>query len=153
MFISPGLQSLIERSLKSNTLADTIAVTTRGRQMKTPIAVEDIRTGDLIRGEADKPNQYDFTAMEYVADYDEHSLPERYRVTRHYLLERPEPPFEPYWGMVLGSPLSLQDKAAFLPEHPGDNIPWMSSDGWHSIKWAKQKLAEGWIEIKGNKND
>lgn len=121
---------------------------------KTPIKVKDIRKGDLIRGVADKPDRHDFTAMEYVADYDEHSLPERYNVTRYYLLERPEPPFEPKDGTLIQIPgegtyySAVRIKGEWMGKVPLESGHWHGGD-----KWAKKKLAEGWIEIKEHKND
>lgn len=126
---------------------------------KTPITPEDIRKGDLIRCESIHRERYDFTAMEYKADYDKHELPARYGALRYYLLERPEPLFEPYWGMRIQDPLGIAS-ALYVPG-PSDEgrHTWAATlDGWHLVdfeddEWAKKKLAEGWIEIKESNND
>lgn len=121
---------------------------------KTPISPQDIRKGDLIRCESILRERYDFTAMEYKADYDKHELPARYGALRYYLLERPEPPFEPKDGARIVKPGS--DNYYTAVRIAGE---WMGKDDkstghWHGVDdWAKKKLAEGWIEIKESKND
>lgn len=117
---------------------------------KTPISPEDILTGDLIRCESIHRERYDFTAMEYKADYDKHELPARYGALRYYLLERL---FEPYWGMVLGDERLVSDKAVYLPGSEKDSIPWLTPQGWYGESWVKMKLAEGWVEIKESNDD
>lgn len=67
------------------------------------IEVKDIRKGDLIRCEYPQPLGMT-VAEEYIAQKDEHKSA---YAARYYLLNRPEPPFEPYWGMVIGDLLSL----------------------------------------------
>lgn len=122
---------------------------------KTPIKPEDIRPGDVIRWEREtEPGTY--YAVEYVA-YGEMQVWKGEEGT-HYLLDRPEPPFEPYWGMVIGEPHQNEDgggiKAVYVPT--GDDQNWFSHaepDGLPGIyyftdKWAKEKLASGWVEIK-----
>lgn len=127
--------------------------------MKQKIDPKDIRKGDLIRVEGGEGD--DFTALEYRAAYAAHDLPstwKTYRVSGYYLLERPEPPFEPYCGMVIGEPHDFPDdggvKAVYVPT--GDGLNWFSHPEpggkkgiyYFDDDWAKQKLAEGWVVIE-----
>lgn len=121
--------------------------------MKQKIDPKDIRKGDKIRVEGGEETD-DFTAMEYVAQHDEHSLTSywnTYKLEGYYLLERPEPPFEPYWGMVIGDPDHYDLRAVYIPGSPEDFLPWLGDFGdagrW-SDTWAKQRLAEGWVVIE-----
>ena len=122
---------------------------------RTPIKPEYIRKGDKIRVEGGDPEHDNFTALEYTASYDKHSLPFHwgtYNAAGYYLLNRPAPPLEPYWGMVIVSPNWDFERAIYSPSERHDEDPWVavSEDhvdhewGWRSNEWAKQKLAEGW---------
>lgn len=127
--------------------------------MKTPIAVEDIRKGDLIRVEYPEGETYARrTATEHRAEHTGETLycPDGSQV---FLLERPEPPFEPHWGMRIQHPHALAN-AIYVPyDYDNGHNTWaLTTDGeflneFMDDEWAKQKLAEGWIEIKENKND
>ena len=115
--------------------------------MKTPIKPEDIRKGDLIRFEYTPPIGI-LVAEEYIAPKNEYGS--GYSAS-YYLLERPEPPFEPYWGMVIGHPTKFGVRAVYLPNQKGDQTPWLVSgdeSSWQTDGWAKQKLAEGWVIIE-----
>lgn len=122
--------------------------------MKQKIDLKDIRKGDLIRweGENDSANEFRARMTGLYAIYN--SLPGGV----YYLLERPEPPFEPYWGMVIGEPHEHHNdggvKAVYVPTGDGQN--WFSHpepEGKKGIyyfddDWAKRKLAEGWVVIE-----
>lgn len=114
--------------------------------MKQKIDPKDIRKGDLVRYESED-TRYRTQAVEYkaVCDRDAH----RNDSGSHYLLERPEPPFEPYWGMVIGDKNDNSQRAVYLPS--GEDVyPWLTSGGisWLGDDWAKRKLAEGWVVIE-----
>lgn len=110
--------------------------------MKQKIDPKDIRKGDLIRAEYGGKGE----ATEYRSTGD--GLPWNTAST-HYLLERPEPPFEPHWGMVIGDPHIPSLRGAYLPQNHGDHLPWLTiDDGWAKDGWAKKKLAEGWVVIE-----
>lgn len=130
--------------------------------MKQKINPKDIRKGDLIRVEylmqvSHQPGTPRDVAYEYVAggDLDPHDSTV---FADFYLLERPEPPFEPYWGMVIGEPHEHHNdggvKAVYVPTGDGQN--WFSHpepEGKKGIyyfddDWAKRKLAEGWVVIE-----
>ena len=117
------------------------------------IDAKDIRKGDKIR--YDYNNTRGSLAHEYIAASDG----ERCGMTgQHYLLERPEPPFEPYWGMVIGEPHEHHNdggvKAVYVPTGDGQN--WFShpelggKEGiyYFDDDWAKRKLASGWVVIE-----
>lgn len=118
--------------------------------MKTPIAVEDIRKGDLIRWEGENESASEFRTRMTGGDAIYGALPGG----SNFLLERPEPPFEPKDGALIVKPGS--DNYYTAVRIAGG---WMGKDDkstghWHGVDdWAKKKLAEGWIEIKENKND
>ena len=127
---------------------------------KTPIEPKDIRIGDKIRVEG-VDVQDDFTALEYTAKYDAHSLPglwRSYEVKGYFLLDRPKPPFKPYWGMVIGEREAHEGngaglKAIYLPAEDGQN--WFAQPEperpgiyYFEDSWAEQKIAEGWIVIE-----
>ena len=127
---------------------------------RTPIKPEDIRKGDKVRVEGGDPEHDNFTALEYTASYDKHSLPfywRTYNAAGYYLLNRPAPPLEPYWGLVItGNPLSGH-RAIYSPSYEYDSAPWVSTSyegvrdedwDWCSNEWAKQKLAEGWTILE-----
>lgn len=115
--------------------------------MKQPIKPEDIQRGDLIR-------------YEYANEYDE-----AYEIraggqnldpgpgTKLFLLDRPVPPFEPYWGMVIVNPQN-EERAVYVPDGKYDHSPWLATvdglfnDDAETDSWAKQKLAEGWVVIE-----
>lgn len=122
--------------------------------MKQKIDPKDILKGDKIRVEGGEVAD-DFTAMEYVAQHDEHSLPSywsTYNVTGYYLLERPEPPFEPYWGMVIREE-GTANMAYYLPEEEGrPGAEWILETrnymNYQDNAWAKKMLSEGWVVIE-----
>lgn len=121
---------------------------------KTPINPEDIQPNDLIRIEYPEGYQYERrSATEYRAE----RFGERKWTSpgcKHFLLERPEPPFEPYWGMVIGKPNSIADRGVYLPSRKWDAIPWLAYNGeedqteWTENSWARARLAEGWVVIE-----
>lgn len=123
---------------------------------KQKIDPKDIRKGDLIRWERDSPGEYDQRAVEYLSACD--GTHWSYNPGQHYLLDRPEPPFEPYWGMVIGEPHEHNNyggvKAVYVPTGDGQN--WFSHlelggmKGLYSFDdgWAKRKLASGWVVIE-----
>lgn len=120
---------------------------------KTLISVEDIRKGDLIRFEyAEVGTSRSVTAVEYTSSED--AFPYTGRAGHHYLLERPAPPFEPKDGTGITDPGGNEYYSAvriggeWLGKVKENDRHWHGSDDW-----AKQKLAEGWIEIKGSDND
>lgn len=121
--------------------------------MKTPIEIKDIRKGDLIRVEYDY-GTYRCAAIEYIAFCDnEYADP---RAGFYYLLDRPVPPFEPHWGMVIGSLDEWTGRAVYLPDYKGDTVAWLTDEdsalrvgSWQTDDWAKKKLAEGWGVIEG----
>lgn len=109
--------------------------------MKLPIAIDDIRKGDLIRWE-DGENAY-----EWRVQYDR----SRYNATKgqHYILDRPEEtPFEPKVGMVITSNskapyhVGVKIDGAWLGFDPGDQL-----QHWFSDDWAEEKMKQGWVEI------
>lgn len=116
---------------------------------KTPIKPEDIREGDLIREERNKGIGVTYLAVEYRAVTKGAASEEG---INFYLLERPEPPFDPYWGMVIHNPDIKHHRAVYSPATNIDYNPWIAvadsddpeSAGWRENNWAKQKLAEGW---------
>lgn len=121
--------------------------------MKTSIDVKDIRKGDLIRVEYGY-RMYKCAAIEYVAECDnEYANPS---AGFYYLLERPEPPFEPYWGMVIGHPVNTVKRAVYIPGYEGEFSGWFTNAdsktlqvrSWQTNDWVKQKLAEGWVVIE-----
>lgn len=126
--------------------------------MKQKIDPKDILKGDLIRVEYDEesyPRVRKDRATEHRAIKDGDTFRgHRYPTgVVYYLLERPEPPFEPYWGMVIGDPHISIDRAVYLPWGSTDRTPWMRADydsrgRWVSNEWVKQKLAEGWVVIE-----
>ena len=121
---------------------------------KQKIDPKDIRKGDLIRCEYEYPLS-GTRAKEYEAQKDGHASG---YIATYYLLERPEPPFEPYWGVVIGEPHEHHNdggvKAVYVPTGDGQN--WFShpeSGGKDCIyyfddDWAKRKLASGWVVIE-----
>ena len=124
--------------------------------MKQKIDPKDVRKGDLIRWEKESPTEYGTNAVEYRSEYA--GTPWSYNPGQHYLLERPEPPFEPYWGVVIGEPHELHNdggvKAVYVPTGDGQN--WFShpepggKEGiyYFDDDWAKRKLASGWVVIE-----
>lgn len=116
--------------------------------MKQQINVEDIKKGDLIQEERPKEFGAIFSAVEFTAGSDgEHFFEED--DTTHYLLDRPEPPFEPYWGMVIGDPHLCNRRAVYLPDAETDNWPWLTYEsGWVTDEWVKKKLAGVWVVIE-----
>lgn len=116
--------------------------------MQTPIEPEDIREGDLIRWEISSLELSTMRAVEYIAQEHQSIYHDQ---GQHYLLDRPEPPFEPYWGMVIGFPTEFGKRAVYLPNRKGDQTPWIVSgyeSTWQTDEWAKQKLAGGWEVIE-----
>ena len=108
------------------------------------IDVGDIRKGDKIR--YDYNNTRGSLAHEYIAASDG----ERCGMTgQHYLLERPEPPFEPKDGMHI-------QHEENDPYYSGVRINgwWLALDKeersrhWFNDTWAKEKLASGWVVIE-----
>lgn len=116
---------------------------------KTLISAEDIRKGDLIRFEYALTHYEGYLrAVEYQAGDDQ----EPYTVWAgtHYLLERPEPPFESKDGTVITDPEGNGYYSAVRVG--GEWLGKVKENGghWHGYDdWAKRKLAEGWVEIKG----
>lgn len=116
--------------------------------MKQKIDPKDIRKGDLIRVE--RRNALDkFSALEYEAQAAGDVYSEGYP---HYLLERPEPPFDPYWGMVIREE-GTANMAYYLPEEEGrPGTEWILETSnyveYEDNAWAKRKLAEGWVVIE-----
>ena len=115
---------------------------------RTPIKPEDIRKGDKIRVEGGDPAADEFTAMEYTASYDKHDLPYHWRTydaTGYYLLDRPEPPFEPKDGTIIVKDVVDQYYAAVrLQGEWMGNVP-NTKLGWHGFDdWAKARIEEGW---------
>lgn len=138
------------------TLEDDPKVTVGGKMSeRTPIKPEDIRKGDLIRIEVGPPRNYRAIEFQATQDRDRHWFEEDGGV--FYLLNRPGPPFEPYWGMVItGNPLSGH-RAIYSPSYEYDSTPWVSTSyegvrdedwDWCSNEWAEQKLAEGWTILE-----
>lgn len=119
--------------------------------MKTPIEVKDIRKGDLIRFESEV-SYSQLRNMEYTARRTGDGLEHYLNIPgNYYLLERPEPPFEPYWGMVIGNPVDVTSRAVYIPENTKkSHLGWMISDKniYMGNEWAKQKLAQGWAVIE-----
>lgn len=116
--------------------------------MKTPIEVIDIRKGDLIRFENNPNSESTRKATEYIAPEDKWGWTS---MGKHYLLDRPVPPFEPHWGMVIGHPIDFGQRAVYMPHRVNDEDSWLNSEGddfWMDDDWAKQKLAEGWVVIE-----
>jgi len=116
--------------------------------MKQKIEPADIRKGDLIRWELGGPKRgYNVAAVEYLASYER--APWRLHDGTHYLLHRPEPPFEPRWGMVLRHPNSAEERAVYLPLWERDSVPWLvytfEEHGWMPTGWGEQKIKEGWF--------
>lgn len=115
--------------------------------MKQEIDPKDIRKGDLIRFEYDPTDTPYARAVEYVSSFGGGSP---YTNGQYYLLDRFEPPFEPYWGMVIGDPDDISRMAVYIPAGGEKLVGWLCSEGlkWIGDEAAKQKLAEGWVEIK-----
>lgn len=119
---------------------------------KTPIKPEDIREGDLVRWERASKEWSPYQVVEYQAVSSGYPWTEN--PGQHYLLDRPKPPFEPYWGMVIGNPNSIAERGVYSPNRGIDTLPWLvynESEGqteWQTNDWAKQKLAEGWVVIE-----
>lgn len=115
--------------------------------MKQPIDPKDVRKGDLIRQEN---VMYGYEALEYRADSDGYA---RFRGADTYLLDRPEPPFEPYWGMVIQNPNNRKERAIYLPDSPSDQTPWLVNRGdnytssYVDTDWARARIAEGWVIV------
>lgn len=121
--------------------------------MKQKIDPSEIRKGDKIRVEDLNENAWEFRAQE------DGVMGLRTGAGYTYLLERPEPPFEPHWGMVIGEYLGHEDsgggvKAVYVPANDGYN--WFSHPEpggrkgiyYFEDSWAKQKLTEGWVVIE-----
>lgn len=121
--------------------------------MKQKIDPEDILEGDLIRIE-EIPGIRKDRAAEYRAleDGDTFGVGPSLAGAVHYLLERPEPPFEPYWGMVIREE-GTANMAYYLPEEEGrPGTEWILETSnyveYEDNDWAKKKLAEGWVIIE-----
>lgn len=120
--------------------------------MKQPIDPSEILEGDLIRIEG-IPGTRKGSATEYRAHKDGDTFTgDRYLMgTEYYLLDRPEPPFEPYWGSVIGHPSDATLRAVYVPANEEDYFPWCTLDEgtgfWNTDSWAERKLAAGWVVI------
>ena len=123
--------------------------------MKQKIDPKDIRKGDLIRFESGD-TRYRTQAVEYKAVCDMDT--QRHESGTHYLLKRPEPPFEPYWGMTIKHPTEKNSYAMYFPDEweyrEVTGEPWVYTvngeyiNSFESNEWAKRKLAEGWVVIE-----
>lgn len=117
--------------------------------MKQPIKPEDIKPGDILRWERETGPGSAY-AVEYVASDD--LLGWSPDEGAYYLLDRPVPPFEPYWGMVIANPHN-SEQAIYIPGDQYDTYSWGYTpdkeylEEWVSDDWAKKKLAEGWVVI------
>lgn len=118
--------------------------------MKQPIKPEDIKPGDVLRWERETGPGSAY-AVEYVASDD--LLAWSPDEGAYYLLDRPVPPLEPYWGMMIANPHTAE-KAIYLRDSDEDSYPWVTTedgsdtDDWETTDWALARLAEGWVIIE-----
>lgn len=115
--------------------------------MKKRIEPSEIKPGDVIRWEATDPDECEMYALEYRAGNGNNKGSAR--AGTHYLLERPEPPFEPKDGMHI-----QRDKGDSYYSAVRIDGEWLALDPdqrhrhWFGDDWAKEKLAEGWVIIE-----
>ena len=122
--------------------------------MKQNIVPDAIRNGDLIRVDV-RNGLSGLTAVEYTArHYGDVYVQGDVADFSFYLLDRPKPPVEPYWGMVVGDPSDCVCRAVYCPGHAKDKYGWLTYSGlhednnWNSTEWIEEKLAEGWVVIE-----
>lgn len=104
--------------------------------MKQEIKPEDIRKGDLIRWEREE-QAHEWRAHHDGDLYDRHS-------GRHFLLNRPAPPFTPKDGMIISGSEDGYFSAVRI------NGEWLGYDPddlerhWFPDFWAEKKMENGW---------